>query len=169
MDGSNTHNTFGENFLLSLQKAESKGLLFAALEDAVARYYPQYNLLVQLSKISNFDSVAQYHDKLARVRIEYNAKIVNELRQRLIGLNNIGGNDNYRYKEKMVRKLNLLINNHPTLEDVIYIAATAYCGRGYGSVERFKTELAEHYRENKGDACGAVMAEIVCEADECRV
>lgn len=169
MDCSNTHNTFGENFLLSLHKAESKGLLFAALEEAVARYYPQYNLLVQLSKLSNFDSVAKYHDKLARVRIEYNAKTVHELRQRLIGLNNIGGEDNYRYKEKMVRKLNLLINNHPTLEDVIYIAAAAYCGRGYGSVERFKTELAEHYRENKGDISGAEMLGITCENEECRV
>ena len=105
--------TLGEAFLLNIQKAESKGLLFAVLEDTVATYYPQNNLPVQLKKVSDFNSVATYQSKLARIRIEYNAKAVKEIQDRLVGLNNLG-NDNYKYKEKIVRKLNLLRNNRPT-------------------------------------------------------
>ena len=86
MTGDAAKRTFGENFLLELQKAESRGLLFAVVEDTAARFYPQYNLEVQLGKLSDFDSVAVYQDKLARVRIEYNAKAVRDIHQRLVGL-----------------------------------------------------------------------------------
>ena len=48
MTGDAAKRTFGENFLLELQKAESRGLLFAVVEDTAARFYPQYNLEVQL-------------------------------------------------------------------------------------------------------------------------
>ena len=71
MTGDAAKRTFGENFLLELQKAESRGLLFAVVEDTAARFYPQYNLEVQLGKLSDFDSVAVYQDKLARVRISF--------------------------------------------------------------------------------------------------
>ena len=46
MTGDAAKRTFGENFLLELQKAESRGLLFAVVEDTAARFYPQYNLEV---------------------------------------------------------------------------------------------------------------------------
>lgn len=169
MDNGVAHRTFGEDFLLSLQNAESKGLMFAVVEETASRYYPQYNLLVQLAKISDFNSVAAYHDKLARVRIQYNARAVGELQQRLVGLNNLGSEDNYRYKEKMVRKLNLLINNHPTLEEILYISVSSYIMRGYGPAEKFKRELKEHYIANKGSSPNAEMLAIDCGSAECRV
>ena len=45
-----------------------------------------------------------------------------------------------KYKDKVVRKLNLLVNNRPTLDEIIYITMNSYVERGYGSVESFKKE-----------------------------
>jgi len=149
MNNDVAHKTFGENFLLGLHNTESKGVLFALLEETIARHYPRYNLLEKLEAISDFDSVAAYQAKLAKLKIEYNAKLVNELRRRLIGLNNLGNGDRTRNKEKTVRKLNLLINHYPTLEDIIYITVATYINRGYGNTEKFKKELAEHYAHNR--------------------
>lgn len=159
--------TLGEAFLLNIQKAESKGLLFAVLEDTVATYYPQNNLPVQLKKVSDFNSVATYQSKLARIRIEYNAKAVKEIQDRLVGLNNLG-NDNYKYKEKIVRKLNLLINNRPTLDELIYITMASYIDRGYGSVEDFKKEISEHIKDNSSKN-GQEKLSIKCHEDVCHV
>ncbi len=162
-----TPKTLGETFLLDLQKAESRGLMFATLENIVAAYYPQHNLMVQVKKLSDFNSVAAYQSKLARVRIEYNAKAVNEIKERLVGLNNIG-EDNYKYKEKVVRKLNLLVNNRPSLDDIIYLTMNAYVERGYGSVEDFKKEISEHIEKNTSKN-GSEKLSIHCQEDVCRV
>lgn len=168
MTGDAAKRTFGENFLLELQKAESRGLLFAVVEDTAARFYPQYNLEVQLGKLSDFDSVAVYQNKLARVRIEYNAKAVRDIHQRLVGLTNFG-EDNYKYKEKIIRKLNLLINNHPALDEIVYIAMASYIARGYGNAEKFKRELKEHMKDNRPADGVSKMLPISCEADVCSV
>ena len=167
MSQNGTQKTFGETFLLDLQKAESRGLMFAALENIVAVHYPQYNLLVQINKVSDFNSVAAYQSKLARIRIEYNAKAVNEIRNRLVGLTNFG-EDNYKYKDKVVRKLNLLVNNRPTLDEIIYITMNSYVERGYGSVESFKKEIAEHIKENSPQK-GEEKLSIHCAEEVCRV
>ncbi len=160
--------TFGENFLLDLQKAESKGLLFAVLEDTVMRFYPQEKLEVLLGKVSDFDSVTLYQDKLARVRIEYNAKAVRDMHQRLVGLTNFG-EDNYKYKEKIIRKLNLLINNHPRSDEIVYMTMASYIIRGYGNAEKFKQELKEHMKDNRLTGATAQMPPLPCESDICRV
>jgi len=158
-----SHVTLGEAFLLDLSKAESKGLLFAVLENFTAEHYSTNDLLSQIKKVSDFYSVAAYHNKLARIRIDYNAKAVDEISKRLVGLNNFG-NDNYKYKEKIVRKLNLLINNLPTLEDLIYITMASYVDRGYGAVADFKTELAAHISDN----ISKEKLSIECSETECR-
>lgn len=168
MTGEVTKKTFGESFLLDLQTAESRGLLFAVLEKAAARVYPQYDLEIQLKKLSDFDSVAAYQDKLARVRIEYNAKAVRDIHHRLVGLTNFG-EDNYKYKEKIIRKLNLLITNYPTLDEILYITMASYIARGYGKAEQFKKELAAHIRDNRPDSGGLKAAPINVEADACNV
>ena len=160
MTGDAAKRTFGENFLLELQKAESRGLLFAVVEDTAARFYPQYNLEVQLGKLSDFDSVAVYQDKLA--------KAVRDIHQRLVGLTNFG-EDNYKYKEKIIRKLNLLINNHPALDEIVYIAMASYIARGYGNAEKFKRELKEHMKDNRPADGVSKMLPISCEADVCSV
>lgn len=149
MTGEDTKKLFGENFLLNLQKAASKGLLFAVLEETVSRFYPNYDLDKQLKRASDFDSVASYQAKLARVRIEYNAKAVRDIHQRLVGLTNFG-EDNYKYKEKIIRKLNLLINNYPTIDEIIYLAMAEYIGREYGHANDFKRELSEFLRTSGG-------------------
>ncbi|MBP5399812.1 MAG: hypothetical protein J6Y53_05305 [Alphaproteobacteria bacterium] len=159
--------TLGESFLLQLQEAESKGLMFAALEKIVATYYPQNDLLKSVEKLSDFYSVASYQSKLARIRIEYNARAVKEISSRIVGLNNFG-QDNYKYKDKIVRKLNLLINNRPTLDEMIYITMASYVDRGYGSIESFKKEIADHIRENMS-ASGQTKLEIQCQEDVCQV
>ena len=151
MTGDAAKRTFGENFLLELQKAESRGLLFAVVEDTAARFYPQYNLEVQLGKLSDFDSVA-----------------VRDIHQRLVGLTNFG-EDNYKYKEKIIRKLNLLINNHPALDEIVYIAMASYIARGYGNAEKFKRELKEHMKDNRPADGVSKMLPISCEADVCSV
>lgn len=138
--------TLGEDFLLSLQNAESKGVLLANLEDITSTCYPRNNLVSQVKKLSDFESVAKYQAKLARLRIEYNARAVKDLQSRLIGLNNFG-NDNYKYKDKVVRKLNLLINNNPTLDDMIYLAMSEFVSKGWGSVADFKNELETRSKE----------------------
>ena len=61
MTQDNTQITLGESFLLELQNAESKGLMFAALENIVAKHYPKNNLLTNIEKVSDFYSVAAYH------------------------------------------------------------------------------------------------------------
>lgn len=159
--------TLGETFLLELKRAESRGLMFAALENVVAAHYPQYDLISQISKMSDFNSVATYQSKLARIRIEYNAKAVAEIRERLVGLNNFG-QDNYKYKEKIVRKLNLLTNNNPTIDEIIYLTMNAYIERGYGSVEDFKRDICEHARSNASDG-GNEKLSIKCTDDVCHV
>ena len=151
--------TFGERFLLDVQNAESKGLLFAVLAEAASRFYARESLSKQLQRVSSFDSVAVYQSKLAKVRIEYNARAVKEIHGRLVGLNNFG-EDNYKYKEKIIRKLNLLINNYPTLDEIIYIAMAEYIARGFGNAESFKHGLEERLREdasgkNEPEACSA--------------
>lgn len=167
MEQTNPQMTLGESFLQQLQAAESKGLMFAALEKIVTTYYPQNNLLKSIDKLSDFYSVAAYQSKLARIRIEYNARAVKEISSRIVGLNNFG-QDNYKYKDKIVRKLNLLINNRPTLDEMIYITMTSYVDRGYGSVENFKKEIAEHIKENM-PVDGKSKLEILCKEDVCRV
>ncbi len=139
--------TFGEGFLLAVEKSQNQQKLFAVLEDAVSQFYPQYDLSAQLVRLSDFESVAIYQNKLARIRIDYNAKAVREIYQRLIGLKNFG-NDNYKYKEKIIRKLNLLINNYPTIDEIIYIVMAAYVMCGYGNVKKFKKELCAYINEN---------------------
>ena len=57
----------------------------------------------------------------------------------MVGLKNFG-EDNYKYKEKIIRKLNLLINNHPSVDDLVYMAMTAFIERGFGSAKDFKQE-----------------------------
>ncbi len=167
MEQTNPQMTLGENFLHQLQEAESKGLMFAALEKIVAKYYPQNNLLKSIDKLSDFYSVAAYQSKLARIRIEYNARAVKEISSRIVGLNNFG-RDNYKYKDKIVRKLNLLMNNRPTLDEMIYITMTSYVDRGYGSVENFKKEITSHIKENM-PVDGKSKLEIHCNEDVCRV
>ncbi len=90
MAGEIVKKTFGETFLLDLQNAGSRGLLFAVLEKAAAKICPQNDLEKQLAKVSDFASVAAYQAKLARIRIEYNARTVRDIHQRLIGLANFG-------------------------------------------------------------------------------
>jgi hypothetical protein len=138
--------TFGEKYLERIEKTETKGQIFAVLEDAAASRYPEYNLYNQAKNISDFNSVSAYQDKLARVRIEYNSKAVKNIHERLRGLANFG-EDNYKYKEKMIRKLNLLINNYPTIDDIVYIAMSAYINKGYGSCKKFKKELRQHIKD----------------------
>ena len=138
--------TFGERFLLDVQNAESKGLLFAVLEEAASRFYARESLSKQLQRVSSFDSVAVYQSKLAKVRIEYNARAVKEIHGRLVGLANFG-EDNYKYKEKIIRKLNLLINNYPTMDEIIYITMAEYIARGFGNAESFKHGLKERLSE----------------------
>ena len=157
--------TLGEAFLLELNKSESKGLMFLALENFVAAHYPRNNLTKQINRVSDFYSVAAYQSKLARIRIEYNARAVREIEARLVGLNNFG-NDNYKYKEKIVRKLNLLINNLPTLDDIIYIAMATYVDRNYGSVYDFKEELIAHISENRADL-GTEKLSVRCDDNVC--
>lgn len=140
--------TLGEFFLIDLQNAESKGLIFETLKDITSSYYPQTNLISVLDHISDFDAVAKYQGKLAKLRIDYNAKAVNDIQTRLVGLNNFG-EDNYKYKDKIVRKLNLLINSRPTLEETIYIAMSIYIEHGWGKADDFKRELGEYFQETE--------------------
>lgn len=140
--------TLGEFFLIDLEKAESKGLMFETLKNIASSYYPKTNLMSVLDRISDFDAVAKYHGKLARLRIDYNAKAVNEIQTRLVGLNNFG-EDNYKYKDKIIRKLNLLINSHPTIEETLYIAMSIYMERGWGRADVFKRELAQYFQETE--------------------
>lgn len=159
--------TLGEEFILNLQSTESDGLMFAALEDMVAVNYPQSDLIPQVKKLSDFESVVKWQGKLARVRIEQNAKAVREIGSRLIGLNNFG-KDNYKYKDKIVRKLNLLVNNRPTLDEMIYITMASYIERGWGSVEDFKSGLEKHVKEN-APIRGCDKLPVRCVSDVCSV
>ena len=79
------------------------------------------------------------------------------------------GEDNYKYKEKIIRKLNLLINNHPALDEIVYIAMASYIARGYGNAEKFKRELKEHMKDNRPADGVSKMLPISCEADVCSV
>lgn len=131
--------TVGEKFLLELQQAPTKGLLFAVMEKYVGSLYPQNDILKVFARVSDFDAVVIYQAKLAVVRLEYNVRAIKEIHQRLLGLKNFG-EDNYKYKEKIIRKLNLLINNHPSADDMVYMAMTAFIEHGFGSAKDFKQE-----------------------------
>lgn len=138
--------TIGEDFLLSLQNAENVTALLTVLKNFITTFYSHKNLISQVGKLSDFESVVKYQSKLARLRIEYNARAAEDFQSRLVGLNNFG-NDNYKYKDKVVRKLNLLINNRPSLDDTIYLTMNAYICNGWGSVDDFKEELKKQYTE----------------------
>ena len=155
--------TLGENFLLSLQKAESKGELLANLKNAVLTCYPKSDLVFQVNKLSDFESVAQCQSKFAKARIMYNAKVVRELQSRLVGLRHFG-NDNYKYDNKATRKLNLLINNCPTLDDMIYLAMDEYVRRGWGKVSDFKddVEKGEHSKNTVARSQPKIERASVC-------
>ena len=105
-----------------------------------------------MDKVSDFASVVTYQGKLAKIRIDYNIKAINEIHHRLVGLVNFG-EDNYKYKEKMIRKLNLLIRNYPTAEEIIYLVMAYFIQKGYGTVEDFKKDLKEHIEANQKAEC----------------
>lgn len=144
MDKERVYTTFGEGFVFGVEKTETKGLLFAFLEDTVRKNYPQYKLADWVDRVSDFDSVAVYHSKLARIRIDYNAKAVQDIQQQLIALNNHLCEEDHKNKEKIVRKLNLLTNNYPSIDEVVYISMVVYISREYGCVKDFKNELKKY-------------------------
>ena len=76
---------FGETFLLTCKMPAAEGCCLPFLEKAAAKICPQNDLVKQLAKVSDFASVAAYQDKLARIRIEYNARTNRDIHQRLIG------------------------------------------------------------------------------------
>lgn len=139
--------TFGEEFILQVENCETKGMMFMVLYNAVSQNYPQHNLSKYMQRISEFNSVATYQNKLARIRVAYNARAINEIQDKLINANN-SGNENYKNKDKMVRKLNLLIHNNPTLDEIIYICMSAYIAKGLGTAKNFKIEIKKHLKSN---------------------
>ena len=129
--------TFGEKFILGIESSEVKGLLFESLEDTLKKHYPQHDITKHLVKLSDFNSVVTYQAKLAVIRIMYNANTIREIEDKIVALAD-GRNE---HKERMIKKLNLLINNNPGIDDLIYICMSAYIIKGYGSAKTFKTEF----------------------------
>lgn len=136
--------TSGERFLQQVAEAgENKGSLFALLYETLQNEYPNMHISSVIGQIKNFDALVNYDASVAKFQIKRNAENINKTLQDIKQIK-VLGEDNFKYKGLMIKKLNALSAVKPDAKALADIIAAEFIARGYGNINSFKCEFT-HY------------------------
>lgn len=136
--------TQGEIFLKKIDEAKNnKGHIFSLLLETLQNEYPQTETVSIINKLKNFDALVNYDACLARFQITRNG---DNIRKTMAEISTIKvlGDDNFKYKQLMIKKLNALAAIVPAAKSYADLAAAAYIAQGFGDVNSFKHEFTNY-------------------------
>lgn len=136
--------TTGEQFLNQVTEANAnKGSLFSLLHETLQTFYPNLRSGMVINQVKNFDALVNYDASVAKFQIKRNAE---NIRKTLDEINKIKvlGEDNFKYKNMMIKKLNALAGVKPDAKALADIVAAEFIARGYGNVNSFKCEFTNY-------------------------
>ena len=139
--------TIGEIFLRELKNAKkSKGNLFSLLHETIQKEHPsEEEILNTLNKIKDVNEAVIYDASLARFQIERNGRSIRKTMDEIRGMKVIG-QDNFKYKMLMIRKLNVLAAMTPEILTYIVLTAEAFIRCGYGNAKKFKKDFGDYIK-----------------------
>lgn len=136
--------TSGEAFLNKVADAGAgKGALFALLHETLRNEYPNLHLSTIINQLKNFDALVNYDASVAKFQIQRNAENIAKTLEEIKNIK-VLGKDNFKYKDMMIRKLNVLAAIKPDAKALADIIAAEYIAQGYGNIGSFKCEFM-HY------------------------
>ncbi len=136
--------TKGEVYIKKIDAAkQNKGHIFSLLLETLTQEYPQAEAVSIVNKIKNFDALVNYDASLARFQIGRNADNVRKTMEEISSIK-VLGKDNFKYKQLMIKKLNVLASLNPDAKTYADIAAAAYIEQGFGDVNVFKREFTNY-------------------------
>lgn len=136
--------TFGERFLIEVAHASiNKGSLFALLYETLQNEYPNLHSSSVINQIKNFDALVNYDASVAKFQIKRNAENIHKTMEEIKNTKVIG-KDNFKYKELMIKKLNVLSSIKPDAKMIADIIAAEFIAKGYGNVNSFKCEFTNY-------------------------
>ena len=117
--------TKGEIFIKKIEKPKSnKGHIFSLLLDTLQNEYPQAEAVSIVNKVKNFDALVNYDASLAKFQIARNGDNVRKTMEDISSMK-VLGKDNFKYKQLMIKKLNVLASINPDAKTYADIAAAA--------------------------------------------
>ena len=136
--------TKGEIFLKAIDNAQTnKGKIFSLLLETLQNEYPQAEAGIIVNKVKNFNALVNYDASLARFQIERNGDHIRRTMEDIAGIK-VLGKDNFKYKQMMIKKLNVLASIHPDAKSYADLACAAYIAQGFGDVSAFKREFTNY-------------------------
>ena len=136
--------TSGEAFLQQVADAGAhKGSLFALLHEILQNEYPKLHLSTVINQLKNFDALVNYDASVAKFQIKRNAENIAKTLEEIKNIK-VLGKDNFKYKEMMIKKLNVLAAIKPEAKSLADIVAAEYIAQGHGNIAGFKCEFM-HY------------------------
>lgn len=134
----------GEIFIKAVEEAKNnKGHIFSLLLDTLQNEYPQAEAVTIVNKVKNFDALVNYDASLAKFQINRNGDNIRRTMEEISSIK-VLGDDNFKYKQLMIKKLNVLASINPDDKTYADIAASAYISQGFGSVQQFKREFTNY-------------------------
>ena len=119
--------TKGEVFIKAIEEAKNnKGHIFSLLLETLQNEYPQAEAVTIVNKVKNFDALVNY-DAMED-----------------ISSTEVLGEDNFKYKQLMIKKLNVLASINPDAKTYADLAAAAYISQGFGDAKLFKREFTNY-------------------------
>ena len=136
--------TFGEKFLKTVaDETQTKGSLFALLNETLQNEYPRFHLSSVITQIKNFDALVNYDASVAKFQIKRNAENISRTLNEIKKIK-VLGKDNFKYKKMMIKKLNALAAVKPDAKALADIVAAEFIARGFGNVNSFKCEFMNY-------------------------
>jgi len=136
--------TFGEKFLKTVaDETQTKGSLFALLNETLQNEYPRFHLSSVINQIKNFDALVNYDASVAKFQIKRNAENISRTLNEIKKIK-VLGKDNFKYKKMMIKKLNALAAVKPDAKALADIVAAEFIARGFGNVNSFKCEFMNY-------------------------
>ena len=101
--------TKGEVFIKKIDEVKkNKGHIFSLLLETLTQEYPQAEAGSVVNKIKTFDALVNYDASLARFQIGRNAESIRKTMEEISSIK-VLGKDNFKYKQLMIKKLNVLV------------------------------------------------------------
>lgn len=136
--------TFGEDFLQKIDDAgKTKGSLFALLHETLQNEYPNIQMGSVISQIKNFDALVNYDASVAKFQIKRHAENLTKTMDDIKKIK-VLGKDNFKYKEMMIKKLNVLAAIKPDAKALADLIAAEFIAKGYGNISSFKCEFTNY-------------------------
>ena len=136
--------TKGEFFIKAIEEAKNnKGHIFSLLLETLQNEYPQAEAVTIVNKVKNFDALVNYDASLAKFQIGRNGDNIRKTMED-ISSTEVLGEDNFKYKQLMIKKLNVLASINPDAKTYADLAAAAYISQGFGDAKLFKREFTNY-------------------------